>query len=711
MADKDDEIVREAHERFKLCMDFEGDFRKLFVDDLKFCEADADNGYQWPNDLRKNREIDARPCLTVNKVQQNVKLITNDAKQNKPAIEVEATGGDASYESAQIFEGVVRHIEYISNAEGAYDTAIDNQVKGGIGYWRVVTEYANDNSFDQDIFIRRVKNPMNVLIDPDCNEEDRSDARYGFVFDDMPKDEFERKYPEHKDLTGSSPLGSGVDWCRKDSIRVAEYYRCEYKKDQLIALPMPNPVNPAGEPIMQMVKASELPPEILKQIKADKTIRRRDIQKKQWKWYLIAADQIIDSKDWPGEYLPLVAVVGEECMIEGKLERKGHVRAQKDPQRMYNYWTSSAVEQVALQGKQPYIAAAEAIEGFENYYENANVQNYAYLPYNGVDEQGQTVPPPAREQPPVMAQAYLSGMQIAAEEIKMVSGQYDPSQGNNPLDQSGVALRMQQRRGDGATSHFSDNLAKAIRYTGKILIDLVPKIYDTPRIIRILGEDGTDETVQIDPNLQRSMQEIQTREGEVQRIFNPMVGEYDVVADAGPSYATRRDEAFDAMSVMLQQQPQFMGVFGDLYFRAANFPMAEELAERVKRTIPPDVLGEGPSQDLQAAQAQIQQLQSQLASAMSALADADKDKKDRGDIHAIDSYKAVTDRLDKLLKAISDNPGAGMLLHGLTSQTVHQAASDPDPQADNIQAQLQAVPQPPQEQQQPMPQGIPPMMQ
>lgn len=679
MAETKDDIVCEAHARFKRCMDFEGEFRQLYVDDVKFCEADADNGYQWPNDLRKNREIDARPCLTINKTRQHVLLITNEAKQNKPSVKVQATGGSASYESAQVFEGVVRHIEYISSASDAYDTALDHQVKGGIGYWRVVTDYIGEDSFDQDIFIRRVKNPLNVLIDPDCNEADRSDAKYGFIFDDMPRDEFERQFPKFKDLIGTAALEAGASWLGKDHVRIAEYYRCEYVKDELIALPMPNPADPMGQPVIQMIKASQLDAEALKLIRSDPTIQRRSIERKEWKWYKIAANQIIDEQRWPGIYLPIVAAVGEEDLIEGKLERKGHVRNLKDPQRMYNYWTSSATEQVALQGKTPWVGPNQAFEGYEGYWDTANTVNHAWIPYNHVDEQGQPIPPPQRQDPPVMASAYINGMQIAAEEMKMASGQYDPAQGNNPMDQSGVALRMQNRRADSATYHYADNLAKAVRYTGKILIDLIPKIYDTPRIIRILAEDGTDEEVTIDPGMQKPMAEQEGPGETVRKIFNPAVGQYDVIADTGPSYATRRDEAFESMGVMLQQQPQFMSVFGDLFFRSANFPLAEEIAERVMKTIPPEIRGEAPPPELLQAQQAMQAMQSQLSEALKALADAQREQDDKAEANAINGYKAVTERLDKMLSALEKNPNAGLFIDGLTAQTAGVAAADPDP--------------------------------
>lgn len=668
-----DDIVKEAQDRFKRCLDYEDSFRKLFVDDVRFANADADNGYQWPNDLRKNREIDARPCLTINKTRQHVLLITNDAKQNRPAIKVQATGGESSYDSAQVLEGVVRHIEYISNAQDAYDTAMEFQVQGGVGYWRVVTDYASNDSFDQEIFIRRVRDPLCVLIDPDAKELDGSDARFGFVFDDLPKDEFKRRYPGHDSVT-DAPLGAGTDWVSEDHVRVAEYYRCEYKKDQLVALPVPDGL---GGEVIQLVRLSALPEDMRKAIKADKEIRRRPISEKVWRWYLIAGCEVIDQKEWPGATLPIVKVVGEELLIEGKLERKGHVRNLKDPQRMYNYWTSSAVEQVALQGKQPYIAAAEAIEGFENYYETANAQNYSYLPYNGVDEQGNPIAPPAREQPPVMATAYISGMQIAGEEMKMVSGQYDPAQGDNPLDQSGVALRYQQRKSDGATSHYRDNLAKAIRYTGKILIDLIPRIYDTPRVIRILNEDGSDEEVKVNPDMAQPMQSVDKGQGEVERIFNPAVGQYDVIADTGPSYATRRDEAFEAMSVMMAQDPTFKTIAGDLYFRSASFPLADELAERFAKTIPPEIKGEAPPPELVQAQQQAQQLQSQLGEAMQALADAQTQLNDKAQANQINQYKALTERMDKLLSHVE--AGNPLLNLQMLDQTEQIAAQLPTP--------------------------------
>lgn len=675
-ADKDQEILIEAKARFHRAKEFEDDFRKLFVDDIKFCNADSDNGYQWPDAIRRQRQDDAKPLLTINKTRQHALMVINEAKENRPSVRVNAVGGDASYDSAQVYEGVIRHIEYQSNAADAYDTALSYQVEGGIGYWRVVTDYAGDDSFDQEIFIRRIRNPMAVVLDQDIKEVDGSDAKFGFIFDDMRREDFDREYPRYKDIVGSGGFGDYDEWCTKDTVRVAEYYYVSYEKDTLIALPLPDG---QGGMRVETVKLSELResmPELAKVAMEDKTIQRRTIQNPTVEWCLIAGDTIVERSRWAGTTIPIVRVVGEEKIIDGKLDRKGHVRNLKDPQRMYNYWSSSAVEHVALQTKTPYLADARAIEGFESIWETANTQNHSYLPYNSVDEQGQPIMPPSRQESPQMSAGYIQGMQAAAEEMKMVSGQNDALMGAPTQEIAGVAIQRRQKQAGRSTMHFRDNLAKAIRYTGKILIDIIPKIYDTPRTIRILAEDGSDDSVQIDPNQQAPMVERPKQDGTegVDRAFNPAMGKYEVIADSGPSYGTKRDEAFDAMTAIAAQNPSFLGIAGDLYMRAADFPMADELAERFKNSIPPNILGEGPSPELQEAQAQIQQLQAQLQAAMQAAADNDQKAEDKAMKNEIDAFRATTDRLEALLEKLDPVQAALM-----AQQAVTAALSDPTP--------------------------------
>lgn len=684
MSDKDQEIIQEAKERFKRAETWESRFRTLFVEDVKFCNADSDNMYQWPNELRQSRARDARPSLTINKTRQHVLMVQNEIKQNLPAIKISPTGGDASYDSSQVFAGVARHIEYISNAADAYDNAMTYQVQGGIGYWRVCTDYAHEDSFDQEIYIKQVKDPLSVYLDCDAVETDGSDAKWGFVFDDLVAEEFKRKYPQAKDTIANMSMGKSA-WVNRDKVRVAEYMRCVYSKDWLCALPVRDQSGAIIEGEYDTVKMSEIPKELRQAVRDDESIRRRKVETQQWEWYLIAGDEIIDRKKWLGSLNPIVRVVGEEMIIEGQLERKGHVRNLKDPQRMYNYWTSSAVEQVALQGKQPYMASVQAMKGFEVYYQNANRLNYSYMPYNGVDDQGNPIMPPQREQPPQMASAYINGMQIAAEEMKMVSGQADPTMGMQANEIAGVAIQRRIKQGDKATFHYIDNLSKAIRYTGKILIDLIPKIYDTPRVIRIRAEDGSDEEIRIDPKQQQALTTQSEGEQEAQRIFNPGVGKYEVVAQAGPAYATRREEAAEAMTAVFSTNPQLMATAGDLFFRMQDFPMAEELAERLSNTIPNSVKGEGPTpeeellqQQLQEAQQQMESMQAQLASSLQALADEQKKGDDKAKANEINAYKAVTDRLDSMLTRM-EKLGPLPVLEMVGGQTAGVAMDAPQP--------------------------------
>jgi len=493
----DGRIVAEAKRRFGSCQEWESTSRKLFWEDVKFANGDSDNQYQWPGSIYRNRDIEDRPCLTINKTRQHNLQIINDGRQNKSTVKIRPLGNEASYEAAEIFEGLVRHTEYISNAQDAYDTARKFQVEGGIGYWRIVTDYVGDDSFDQEIYIRQIKDPSSVYLDKNISEKDGSDARYGFIFDDMSLEEYRLAYPDDKMLSSTSTLGntSTVGWITSDTIRVAEYYRKTKKKDRLITFTDPN----TGA--KTVIRASKLPKEVSDAVIDDPATKHRVIDEDVVEWYLIAGEKIIDRAIWPGKYIPIVRIIGEETIIDGKLDRKGHTRNLKDPQRQYNYWTSASVEFAAMQSKTPWITPAKAIEGFETFWGNANRQNYAYLPYNHMDDTGEAIPAPTRQQPPSISPAYIEGMKISQQEMMMVSGQQQANFGEPGNEKSGKAINARQRQGENATYHFIDNEAIGLRYTGKILIDLYPKIYDTEnRVIKVIGEDGTETSVLIDPN-------------------------------------------------------------------------------------------------------------------------------------------------------------------------------------------------------------------
>ena len=604
----DGKILREARKQFKRCAEWESVARPRFIEDEKFCYGDSDNKYQWDSTLYSSRDQSGKPSLTINKTKQHCLQIINDARQNKAGIEVRPVGDGASKEAADVFEGVIRYIEYISNAQAAYDTATWNQVVGGIGWLRIVTEYANDDSFDQEIFIRRVPNALSIYLDPDIQEYDGSDARFGFVFRDMPREEFDASYPKLKDRVGAEVLDMGEygdAWDTEDHVRVAEYYRVIDDDDNIIALLDGTTMRESEASVgdlrtMAMAMMGSDDPEDAIRRGPDGKPMRRPVKRSRIEWFLLAGDQIADRSEWLGAYIPLIRVVGEETVINGQMDRRGHTRALKDPQRMYNFWSSAAVEQVALQTKTPWLASMEAVGPYEEYYKNANVENFAWLPWVERSETGQPTTKPERILPPVMADAYLKGMQVSANEMMMVSGQYQAVMGAQSNETSGKAINARQRQGDNATYHFIDHLALAIRLVGKQLIDLIPKIYDTKRVMRVIAENGDESEVTIDPQAQQAHQaapgnpdgtqkaDVNPQQGDpnaqatpdVRIIFNPNVGRYDVVADVGPAYATRRQEAFNAFTQIMQGNPDLMSKIGDLMFKAADFPMAEDIAER-----------------------------------------------------------------------------------------------------------------------------------
>ncbi len=662
-------VIARAKARFDRAMQWEGEFLTAAADDIKFVVGDGTNNYQWPALMRESRLRDKRPCLTMNKVHQHWLSVVNDGKQNKPSVTIHPTSEDASYLAAQAFEKVIRHIEYISNAQAAYDKASEYQVACGVGYWRVTNEYGHDNSFDQQIFIRPVPDATQVLLDPMIKESDGSDAKFGIVYTEMAKADFIRAYPDHEDAMRDSAIGQGGGWLGDDKVRVAEYYEVREIKDTLYAIMGPN-----GVP--KYLQRSDMTPEEIESVKdrADEYPRRSIKRREVWK-YLIAGNTVLDKGIVPCKYIPIVRVIGEEMIVDGKLERKGLVRYMIDAQRMYNYNTSAQVEAIALQTKVPFVAPLGAIDGLEQYWNTANTVNHSVLPYNSADENGNPIPAPTRSQPPSSGDGYTTGMQAAAEEMRMTSGQYDAMVGAPSNETAGVAIQQRQRQGDRATYHFIDGLSKAIRFTGKILIDMIPRVLDTKRLISIMEDDGTKTRVMIDNNAQQATVEMKTAQGEVTLILNPSIGEYDVTSDVGPSYQTQREQAFDAMQSILATNPALTQVIGDLFFKAADFPMADEMAERMQRWIPPSITGQAPSPQEQQMQQQMQQMQMQLQKMQAEALQKDEEihsLRMRGTVDlmkvsdarvnqhlerelearqkAIDEYRAETDRL----KVLSD---------------------------------------------------------
>ena len=646
--------------RFTMAVSAYGESREDELDDLRFLAASPDNQWQWPADVLATRgsiqgqTINARPCLTINKLPQHVKQVTNDQRQNRPAGKVIPADDKADIEVAEIFEGIVRHIEYISDADVAYDTACDNQVTYGEGYIRLATEYCREDSFDQDIRICRVRNSFSVYMDPTIQDPCGSDAEWCFITEDLTKDEYHRQFPDALPISTLMARGIGdqslSQWISEDTIRIAEYFYVEHKS-QTLNLYHGNVSALENTPEDKQMKAMGMVP-----------IKTRQSDTKVIKWCKTNGAEFMEEKEWAGKWIPVIRVVGNEFEVDGHLYVSGLVRNAKDAQRMYNYWVSQEAEMLALAPKAPFIGYGGQFEGYEQQWKTANTTNWPYLEVNPdvTDGQGSVLPLPQRAQPPMASSGLLQAKAGASDDIKSTTGQYDSSLGATSNERSGKAILAREKQGDTGTYHFVDNLARAIRYTTRQVIDLIPKIYDTERIARIIGVDGETGMAKINPNQPEPVKKIVDQSGIViEKIYNPSVGIYDVCVTTGPSYMTKRQESMEAMSQLLQGNPQLWAVAGDLFIKNMDWPGAQEMAKRFAKTIDPKLLAD-PEDDpaLAAAQQQIEAMGKEMEQMHSMIQNISKsfesrDAKVKEFEASVKAYDAETKRITAVQASMS----------------------------------------------------------
>jgi hypothetical protein len=611
---KDKDIIETALHRMTMAISAYSDSREDELDDLRFYAASPDNQFQWPADVLATRgsvqgqTINARPCLTINKLPQHVRQVTNDQRQNRPSGKVIPADDKADVEVAEIFNGMVRHIEYMSDADVAYDTACENQVAYGEGYIRLLTEYENANSFDQNIKIGRVRNSFSVYMDPTIQDPCGSDAQWCFVTEDLMLEDFERMFPDAQPVSSLQAQSVGNEsyapWLSVDTIRIADYYYVEHEKATL-NLYYGNVSAIKGSPEDQQMVQMGMKP-----------IKSRIVDAKKVKHCKINGFEVLESNDWAGDWIPVVRVVGNEFEIDGRIHVSGIVRNAKDAQRMYNYWVSQEAEMLALAPKAPFIGYGGQFEGYEQQWKTANTTNWPYLEVNPdvSDGAGGPLPLPQRAQPPMASSGLLQAKAGASDDIKSTTGQYDSSLGATSNERSGKAIMARERQTDTGTYHYVDNFARAVRHITRQIVGLVPKLYDTQRVARIMGEDGKPDSAKIDPNQQEPVKKIVDQNGiEIDKIYNPSVGTYDVMVTTGPSYMTKRQEALESMGQLLQGNPQLWAVAGDLFIKNMDWPGAQEMAKRFAKTIDPKLMDDGDKDPaLQAAEQQMQAMAQEM---------------------------------------------------------------------------------------------------
>lgn len=655
--------LKAALDEFDECVEHDSENHRFALDDLRFARL----GEQWPVNMRTKREQEDRPCLTINRMPIFIRQVVNEGRRNKPAIKVHPADDVADPQTAEIINGLIRNIEYTSDAEVAYDTGLEFAVSGGFGYWRVGIEYSHDDTFDRDLVIKRIANPFSVHGDPYSTAADSSDWNICFITDVLSKSDFKRKYK------GAKPVNwtiEGYDnmrpaWSDGEDLIIAERWKRSEVQKTILKLSDGRVVN--EDWYLGEVSDGITNKDVLDQL-GIKVIGDRPTKGWKVKQQIMSGAEILEENDWLGKYIPIVPVYGEELNIQGRRYFRSLIRDAKDPQRMFNYWRTTSTELVALAPKAPWVGPVGSFNTDADKWATANTESWSHIEYDVVEGAAS----PTRQDfagPPAGA---LQEALNSSDDMKSVIGIFDASLGAQSNETSGVAINARDRQADLGTFHFLDNQNRAIRHTGRILIDLIPYVYNEERIVRIMGPDKVPKNVPVNqPVMGDNGQPVTLPNGEPQ-IFDLTVGKYDVTIDTGPSFATQREEAAYQMTEFIRAYPQAAPVLGDLLAKNQDWPDADEVRKRLQALLPPVIQGQNPQ--VQQLQQQLQQTDAHARQAVSQLQQKlDQIQTDKA-LEArkldIDAYNAETNRIKAEAAAMTPQQ-----IQALIMQTLQQTLS------------------------------------
>jgi hypothetical protein len=594
---KHDDLLAIARDRREDAENADKGNREEAKHDLRFAVGKG----QWDDDIRAARELEGKPCLTINGMPKFIRQVTGQIRKMNPAIKVVPADGMANEDIAEVYEGLVRQIEYQSDASSVYEQAAESAAACGIGHFRLRAKYCEGYTFNQELVVERIHNPFAVLWDASAKQPTRSDAGYCFILEDMPTDDFKEAYPDARAeaVTSEHKDGGSLGWYSKEAVTIAEYFWVEQEKVKIGQLRDGSIVK---DPVAPM-----------------DVIKTRTVDVPRVKWAKITGSEVLEGPtDIPGPFIPVFAVTGEEWHLGEEMYRSSVIRFAKDAQQLYNYARSMHAEVVGLQPKAPYLVTPKQIAGLEEFWQAANASNSPYLPYNPDEKAGA----PQRMQPPVSPSGIVAELQISSDDMKNTTGIYDASLGARSNETSGVAIQERQQEAQMSTSVYADNMVKAIHQCGRVMVAQIPFIYDTERIIHVLGEDDNEKAVTINKVVSEAFGYSMEN--------NLTMGKYEARIGVGPSYDTLREAASDGMIAFISAYPQAALVTADLVAKAQSWPDADKFAARLRKALPPGVIdaedlpedeqqqlmqGQQQAQQMQQMQQQVQQMQLQLAMA------------------------------------------------------------------------------------------------
>lgn len=592
----DRDLVREVNDRLSQAYNFDQHNRDSAAAALKFLAGD-----QWPELARTARAN--RPMLTINKLPQFLHQVTNDIRKNSPVLKVTPVGAGGDPVIAQIYDGIISDIQYRSSAKTVYATGGYHAAACGIGHWRVKTCYQDEDTFDQEIKVELIPYPLAVYWDPAAVKPDRSDAMWCIVVDLVPTDTFKLKYPGASQTSISEvrapTFSTGIFWQTRDYVLVAEYWCKVPARKTLTAFEDGSTFDTTSMNVMQLYQLQQM---------HGQAVRRRVANSFTIEQSIVTGAEVLSGPNkWPGRYIPIVPVIGTEIPLERQTVRKGLIHDAMDAQQLYNYYRSAAAEHIALAPKSPWLVTDAMIGKHKNDWNTLHSSNKPFIRYtpdaNATGQAGK----PERVHAPEPPQALWREAEIATDDLKATTGIYDASLGAQSNETSGVAIKRREAQGDTANFHYQDNLAASIEHTGRIFIDLIPKVYDNQRVVRLMSESGEATTVPINHT-------IYDDGGQPVMLNDLSVGRFDVRVTIGPSYQTKRLESASAIVELMQAVgPNLAPLIAPLAVKNMDIPDADQAAQVLERAVsgmlPPDPNAPPPPPDPAQQQAQMLQLE------------------------------------------------------------------------------------------------------
>ena len=557
------DFLKEIKDNYKESVRGWNDIYEAAVDDTKFV-YDVDEG-QWPAHIRKAREADSRPVITSNKLQKILRRIRGDGMMNRPSLKVIPVDDKADVKMAELYSGIFREIEYLSGADIVYDTAYNHAISSSVGFFRIVTEFSDNNSFEQDLRIKRIINPLAIHFDPYAVEFNLEDAKYCFIEELIHKDRYKKLYRKKEPIDFNSTTTSTIfgDWLQQDKIRVAEYFYKDTTQKKLVMLTDGTVIPLQGKVTLDALKEMGV-----------QIARERTTDVEVVKWCKLDGADILEEKVWPGKNIPIIPVFGDEVVVEGKRYYLSLARGAKGPQQMYNYWATAATETVALAPKMPFIVDHRQISGFENEWNEANTTNRMYIRYKAIAG----LQKPTRENQAQVPTAIMNMMNTTAYDIEDHLGDYQSSKGEQGNERSRVAIVARVQQSDKGTYLFVNNRTRAMIHCGRQIIDLVPKIYDTERALQIIGEDGEHSLVDVN-------KPVADADGNTVLQNDLSVGKYDLIASIGASFSSKRQEMVETMINAMQYAPDLAPVIAPLIFKYSDSPGSQEVYSELMKGV------------------------------------------------------------------------------------------------------------------------------